>query len=288
MVEKKRFLKKFETKSDYDLQENLIMNKNHIVLINDTQNIIFDGMEFGPTFPSKPSIPSSSTAFYAKQYFTVEMLENGTFELVMASGATQCMYRLNGDANEWKHVTSNITFSLNAQDTIELSCVNDYWGVDIHQSSPFIISGKFNLKGNIMSLLYGDDFQNENDLRGMDRVFQCMFQNCTNLVSAKDLVLPATQLSEECYCYMFRGCTSLTSAPELLAPTLTPNCYLEMFYGCNSLNYIKMLATNTDASSCLRNWTYGVAENGVFVKSCSIYFPDGVIPSGWTVVKVHN
>ena len=88
---------------------------------------------------------------------------------------------------------------------------------------------------------------------------------------------------------MFYGCTSLTTAPTLPATGRIGYCYREMFYGCSKLNYIKaMYLENYGSSSGNRNWVYGVAKNGTFVRnkkntSPPVYGVNG-IPEGWTVI----
>ena len=114
--------------------------------------------------------------------------------------------------------------------------------------------------------------------------YMSMFNGCTSLTAAP--ALPATALADICYHSMFQGCTSLITAPALPATTLSQYCYFGMFNGCSNLNYIKCLATDISASNCLRNWVYGVAANGTFVKDPSMSsWPtgDSGIPSGWTV-----
>ena len=99
----------------------------------------------------------------------------------------------------------------------------------------FYSSGRFTVEGNIMSLLYGDDFEDKTSLSGKDYAFKDLFYSCAKLESAENLSLPATTLANNCYYEMFYGCTSLTTAPELPATTLANNCYQYMFYGCTSL-----------------------------------------------------
>ena len=177
----------------------------------------------------------------------------------------------------------------------------------------FYATNKFTVEGNIMSLVYGDNFVGQKSLAGRDNVFGFLFDGCDTLISAENLLLPATTLSSACYqdmfntcinlttapsvlpattleeyCYqdMFRDCTSLTTAPELPATTLAYTCYSYMFNGCTSLNYIKCLATDISASDCTESWVEGVASSGTFVKNASMNsWSRGTsgIPSGWTV-----
>ena len=97
--------------------------------------------------------------------------------------------------------------------------------------------GAFDVEGNIMSLLYGDNYKMQKSLADKDGVFASLFSYC-NVVNAENLLLPATTLAEMCYQYMFRGCESLTTAPELPATTLAQECYSNMFEGCTSLTTV--------------------------------------------------
>ena len=127
----------------------------------------------------------------------------------------------------------------------------NYKGTSSSNYGNFSSTGKFNVSGNIMSLMYGDDFKDKTDLTGSDYCFYRLFQNCSNLIDASDLVLPATTLASYCYSSMFDGCTSLKSAPKVLpATTLASYCYYRMFKNCTSLVTAPELPTTTLASNC--------------------------------------
>lgn len=129
--------------------------------------------------------------------------------------------------------------------------VNDW------NSNIITASGNHNVGGNIMSLMYGDNFRNKRVFPANTGCFQNLFYGNTTLVSAEKLKLPATTLNELSYRWMFRNCTSLTVAPTLPATTLAPNCYEYMFIGCSSLTTAPALPVATLASSC-----YGFMFNG--------------------------
>jgi len=116
----------------------------------------------------------------------------------------------------------------------------------------FSSTGGFVAKGNPMSLLYGDNFNDQTDLTGKAYAFYRLFSGCTGLASAENLSLPATTLATYCYGYMFGGCASLTTAPELPATTLATSCYYGMFRGCTSLTTAQELPATTLKSSCYR------------------------------------
>lgn len=152
-----------------------------------------------------------------------------------------------------------------------------------------IKEGKFTVSGNIMSLLYGDDFEDKTTLPTEYCFYEMFYDNYYNLIDASNLILPATTLTDHCYDGMFQNCKILTGAPELPAATLVNGCYYYMFSGCENLNHITMLATDisTDGDDCLYNWVYRVSSTGTFVKHPNMTsLPSGEngIPEGWTVV----
>ena len=261
-----------------------------------------------PALPEslKPNGGGGSTIDYSKEYFTIVALEDGL--TVQLSQTLE--YRI--DDGDWISLTKNTaTPSINNGQKISFKITNPN-STTYESIGTFTVNKAFNAEGNIMSLLYGDDFDGQIDLSRKYFVFAGLFNACTTLQSVENLILPATTLADYCYqsmfdgctglitapelpattlavsCYsnMFLGCTNLTTAPELLTTTLAEECYMQMFYGCSKLNYIKMLATNIGTSLCLYEWVYGVASNGTFIKHPNMTsLPTGTsgIPSGWTV-----
>ena len=119
--------------------------------------------------------------------------------------------------------------------------------------------------GNIMSLLYGDNFINQTSLAtknyAFDRLFDISWNNYdpykNKLKEADKLILPATILSSYCYEKMFKGCRSLTTAPELPATTLASDCYINMFNGCTALTTAPELPATALINYCYKNMFYG-------------------------------
>ena len=161
-----------------------------------------------------------------------------------------------------------------------------------------------------MSLVYGDNFVGKINFKdNTNSTFRRLFTNCVNLRSAKNLILPVTTLTSNCYREMFQGCTSLveapvlpattladwcygamlknctalTEAPELLVEVLATGCYCDMFRGDSSLVYIKCLALDVSASNCITNWLGGLPSSGVFVKNAAM--TTRIWPSTWTVIN---
>ena len=169
-------------------------------------------------------------------------------------------YKLND--GEWTSITYNTgssapTITVNPGDKLQLRGNNAQYGIDYFTYSSFGGSALFEIEGNIMSLIYGDDFKNKLTISST-YAFYGLFKDCTNLVSAKNLVLPATTLANYCYNNMFYGCTSLTTAPTLPATTLAEDCYGSMFDNCTSLTTIpSLLPATTLANGCYTGMFYG-------------------------------
>lgn len=154
-------------------------------------------------------------------------------------------------------------------------------------SNDEIMKGRFDIEGNVMSLMYSDDFSGQTSLAGNERAFRYLFSGNTRLEEARNFVLPATTLSDFCYNAMFAGCVSLSSAPELPAQTLTSSCYGRMFADCTILNSITCMATDISVGNCTTQWVNGVAENGTFKKDPNMTdwtIGENGIPSGWQII----
>ena len=201
---------------------------------------------------------------FSTKPLTFNILSDGTINWTASdtSVAKTIEYKLND--GEWASITSNTDSSapsieVNSNDKIQFrgnnaQCGgNDRWTV-LYNS--FGGSALFESEGNIMSLIYGDNFKN-NSAISSDYTFTGLFKQCTNLVSAENLVLPATTLTSYCYQEMFYGCKSLTTAPKLPATSLAYYCYQSMFYGCTSLTTSPALPATTLASNCYQEMFYG-------------------------------
>ena len=224
---------------------------------------------------------------YSKDYLTLESLENdNTFVWESSNGSysytgNPISYSLdNGET--WNSLSVGIIATVNSGDKILLKAINSnykyigYSGIiltcEIHSSH------SFNVYGNILSMVYGDNFVNNNILNselftfagcsivsaenlilpsefGENGAISSMFSNCADLVNAPEL--PATTLAEGCYSDMFYGCTSLTTAPQLPATTLAYYCYGKMFAGCTSLTTAPELPAITLANGCYSSMFWG-------------------------------
>ena len=146
--------------------------------------------------------------------------------------------------------------TLNSGDTMLVKGNNATYGDNLWFANQFTSTAYYDVEGNIMSLIGGDNFTGLTELVSA-KTFVFLFSSYYDgdyhdsyLQSAGNLVLPATTLTDACYGDMFEGCTNLTSAPELPATTLASDCYNTMFYGCASLTTPPALPATTLADGC--------------------------------------
>lgn len=235
-------------------------------------------------YPNVALLRDSGTIVHKKRepkpYLTFVAEEAGTFKF----SGNSISYSLD-DGDTW------VTLASNTNTPTVPSGGKISWKATLAPASykgigTFSSTGSFSVEGNIMSLLYGDNFVGQKDLTGKYFAFFQLFNGCDALTSAEDLVLPAETLSNHCYYGMFYGCTSLTTAPAFpsvwwleLAPsccncmfsnceslttapalpatTLAESCYGEMFLGCTSLTTAPELPADTLADYCYSNMFYG-------------------------------
>ena len=275
--------------------------------------IAYLGSDFSDV--STYNVPSGHD--YSQDYLTFRILTTGTIcWKTFGSGYTKTIeYSINNGS--WTSITSTspgVTFNVQKDDIVRFRGNNTTYAGSKSDYSGFEGgTATFNIEGNIHSLLYIDSFANNNSLTNSTYQFCSIFKNAL-VISAENLILPATSLTDCCYRAMFSKCTTLevapslpattlgeycyyymfeecaiTSAPALPATTLASNCYGNMFTGCTSLNYILCLAVDKSASSCLTNWVNNVAASGTFVKDPTTSWSTGAsgIPSGWVVNNHH-
>ena len=255
---------------------------------------------------------------YANKYFTFvsrgdgdfgiyRHVEAGSYDYSKDNGVTWSTISLRPSPSHRISVTNGDRVLLRAKFS-DLYQWGDYGCAYITSTVPY------DVEGNIMSLIFKDDFVGQISLGGRTATFRRFFDNETNLISAENLVLPATTLCKSCYQYMFGECTSLTTAPSILpamtltewcyhdmfancsslttapelpATTLTDWCYTDMFNGCTNLNNVKCLATDISAYNCTYHWLENTSETGTFNRgengSCNWTRDENGVPSGWTI-----
>ena len=240
----KRYLKIYSSQNDYDNNWLNELEEPHVVLLSDNETVIYKQKE-------------EKEIDYSTQYFTLEAIEDTEFGFKLGNGVLEnnTLFYSVDNGEQWEELVilnneSSVVKKIcdcKASEKVLLKAKG------IMKYSKISSSAKFNICGNAMSLLYGDDFIGQTNLEGKDSCFYFLFYGNTNLLSAENLVLPATTLANGCYNGMFGACTSLTTAPELPATTLATYCYSGMFNGCTSLTTAPELPATTLANNCYRS-----------------------------------
>lgn len=257
----------------------------------------------GETIPVSGSPAPTPTPVYSAMPFTIEALGSGSFNINLADVSYST-----DKGSTWETTTGATTINLSSGDTVQF----------LHSGASNSMLGNntgitFNVYGNIMSLLYEDNYIGQTSIDANRAFFQLL--KASNVVEADNLILPALSLTEYCYYGMFSGCTlftaapelpvataftgnyaygsmfkkctSLTKGPDLLLPTLTNKCYSSLFDGCSSLNYVRCLATSGLTYDELSYWMYDVPAGGTFVRAAGVTWPSSKnygVPSSWTIV----
>ena len=242
---------------------------------------------------------------WAEEYLTFVAKESGTFTLTIGSAVSRSILSsisYSTDNGKTWNTTNNVdsqtvtitTPTINEGDKVLWKGIGTGVSTTINNnnrpstSSIFSSSGEFNVEGNIMSLIYDDDFINKKSVQGTYN-FALLFYsnnmpNTAKVVSARNMVLPVSAVSTCCYLRMFQGCPALEEAPlsidatsineqgcmsmfygcinlittpELPATTLATNCYSGIFQGCTSLTTAPELPATTLASYCYQYMFYG-------------------------------
>ena len=231
------------------------------------------------------------------QYLTFTALESGTFTFtipaaVTASYLTSVSYSTNYGVT-WvttNNSSSDVTITtptISAGDTVMWKGVGNQASVSNDNPtgiSRFSSTGTFRASGNVMSMLYGDNFLDKTSFQnGSTYNLSHLFSECSTLMSIVGLQLPATTLTSHCYSYMFEvtpitfapsnllpattlaeccyqgmfsTCSSLIAVPDLPVTTLAKGCYQYMFNACTSLTNAPILPATTLANNCYQNMFY--------------------------------
>ena len=234
---------------------------------------------------------------WSTKYLTFKIKSDGFVRWVhIRSAYTRTIYYSKDNGNTWTALPSQLgsemddtggaKVSVTAGETVIFKGTNATYGAGGYYISFERTSCDFELCGNFLSLIYGDNFANYTTMPGSStHSFRNFFSNCTGLTSAENLILPSNVLPY-CYNWSFQSCTKMTIAPTLPAKSLARGCYSRMLRINPNLAYVKCLATSGINTTNTENWLNNVSSTGTFVKAEGTTWPTGTsgIPSGWTVV----
>lgn len=239
---------------------------------------------------------------YVSSYLTFEALGSGNITLTIpANVGTSCVtsvsYRKNreawtttansssvvtitvpvvgGDTVQWKGTATKYSNGIttdNYNDTIQ--DLSTY-------ASNFDATCNYNIYGNIMSLLHGDNFVNKIELT-TEFTFAGLFgtydTSRTRLKNAENLVLPAIILTNGCYTYMLSCNTALKTCPKILPYRgigLT-RMYQSMFANCcktsdlatESIAAPLILCKGSTANNC---WMYRMFGSAQYINKVELW-----------------
>ena len=186
-----------------------------------------------------------SSKIDVNDYLTIEALEDG---LTAKLSTNACEYCIDGNGSWVTLSAGTATPSINKGHT--LSFRGNLTPTSSAGIGTFTVVKNFNLTGNCLSMLFGDNGKTTTSISAKSYAFYKLFSGCTTLQSVSANFLPATTLSTYCYRYMFDGCTSLTKAPKLPATTVTSYCYQYMFRSCSKLTSAPALPATTLSTYC--------------------------------------
>lgn len=182
---------------------------------------------------------------YSKDYLTFKALTSGTIAWTAFGGLTKTIeYSKNNGA--WTSITSSspgVTINVSQGDMVRFRGSNTQYATSKSAYSGFEGgTAQIDIEGNIMSLLYGDGFESNTSLTNSTYQFCSLFKKAL-VVSARNLILPATTMKNDCYRAMFSWCTTLVAPPALPATTLATECYWYMFEQCSIMKAPELPAT---------------------------------------------
>lgn len=210
---------------------------------------------------------------FADDYLTFNITGAGDINWKRRYNETACsiQYSLNGGA--WTTLTPDTigakVYGLVPGDVVRFKGNNTQYPYGHTFGNPdtvpvgYVTTAQFTMSGNIMSMIYGDDFIDKTSFpSGTTYNLGNLFNTVTGLTSAENVVLPVTSLTDSCYSRLFKNCSGLTKSPKTIpaievgyascsqmfmnctslvtAPVLSPtnlaeSCYNSMFDGCSSL-----------------------------------------------------
>ena len=186
-------------------------------------------------------LKSSSGAIEINKVGTASNL-TANIEYSLDRGLTWENYTFNG--SQGLHIVLEKNYDKHGCDNIKFKGINTKFSHSSNTYYNFAMSGDFNARGDVTSLINGAG----GDCALPNFAFDGLFSGCTSLLTAPKL--PSTTLSKSCYRNMFKWCYSLKECPELPAMNLNEECYYVMFGNCNGLTKAPKLQATVMMKRC--------------------------------------
>lgn len=266
----------------------------------DTHNFIRGDLETAnsvlPVMITEATESEDPEVDYSQQYLTITAYGNGSIKWTdSGSDHKNMQYNINNEGWSDECSSGPVTYTISVQegDVIQFRGTETNYGhitLGTLYRAYFDCDFDYEVSGNIMSMQYGGDFQiYQTALKNAEYSFAGLFMNQTHLISARNLILPATTLRNHCYQSMFEGCTNLIDSPELPAASGQTGCYKTMFKGCTYLENIRVKLDPAN-SSYTENWLQNASSQGEFYyhapnnPSSWLEGSDSGIRTGWTKI----
>lgn len=214
----------------------------------------------------------------AEQYLTFEIVSSGTIGISSAGSPASVTVQYSLNKGVWDNLSSNESINVNAGDSIRWKGNNSAYSSDRDNYNHFTGTALFRTKGNIVSLIYGDDFIGKESYTLQDYALNCIFLD-SSCIDAYDLYIhtktgmrslrhvfancslltrpPKEIVGQDMGTYglgaMFTTCTSLQFAPDLSNFIPTANTFQDMFYNCSSIRETPALYSGATPNSAYQN-----------------------------------
>lgn len=212
-----------------------------------TKAYIGDTLVYGG---GQPSIPN---------YLRFKALEASTIGCTLV-GNSMVMPNMeySTDLVTWSTFTNETTISLSANDVVYFRGVNNSLGKSGSAYMKFVMTGAIEAHGNVMSLLYGDNFEGQTTCS--EYAFCRLFNDCLSLKTPPEL--PATTVQRSSYFHMFNG-SGITYAPDLPVTSVNgTQPFGSMFYHCYDMIKAPKILPATTLPNVSNSSTYGYMFNG--------------------------
>ncbi len=227
------------------------------IILNNISDCYIGSNQVSEIWLGQTKIWPNQSHDYSTDYLTFECVLPGTITWNKTSSAPDRTISYSTDnGSTWTSVTSSENGTLmyyfnNSGDKIIVKGTNTAYG--LYTSNTYNYFGgtaAVQVYGNIMSLIYGDNFIGQTTMNSIGYIFYSLFREYDGLIEACNLILPSTTLVEGCYRLMFYRCSNLYNTPTLPAMTLADYCYSRMFAECPRLVTAPELPATTLAIDC--------------------------------------
>lgn len=272
----------FGTQAEFDALVG--KNPNIIYYIEDANgSVVHNNKNYGTKVKIEKVDTLISTYFYVEDVSgsdnTLSIGRGGNAPAIEVFASTD---QINWTSMGTTRTDRPLTATIPADGKLYLKANTTTWANGWDNNNGIRTSSDANVGGNIMSLLNGDNFINSGFAPNSSNNFLTIFRDFYTLISASELQLPATELTNGCYAFMFALC-GVRTAPVLPATTLVENCYNNMF-SSSRVRKVVTYAQDISAENCISGWLGNVSGTGNFYNLGGATYPSGEsgIPSGWT------